>query len=457
MKFHILKKGDCGHWHICHSGGNPLLFDNPALATETAKRLTQDIGKPHRIQALQAQDDTAWHDRERNRFKNGDYETPPWDNRFVMMISLGNERFPHMSKKQSGKIAYTQNADKGARDLQTNMSVGRYLKKYHGWQLRPEIIADLSALCGETGFEIVTQTKDIVAAYIDGPRSCMSGNADSFQSNPHHPCEVYGGASDLALAILRRDGEITARAIVWPARGIYSTIYGDSSRLRAELHERNYGNHDNMSGARLNKISCGDDGHVCAYLDGERRIAIHADYLEIGGSDAIADSVEGTLSSGETCCNCDCSIDEDCAMTTDDGEVYCEECYYEIYSHCENCEDTHYSDDMIWIESAQTNVCPYCADAHYPSCDNCNERSPSDDMLKTRDGEDLCSDCFCESHTTCESCYEAVPNDEVKATPNGDYHCEECYKPPTDDDSKPKPSPNGSPTINDPRQKELNL
>jgi len=112
---------------------------------------------------------------------------------------------------------------------------------------------------------------------------------------------------------------------------------------------------------------------------------------------------------------------------------------------------------MVWVESAQVNVCQSCADDTYPSCDNCNERSPSDDMLKTRDGEDLCSDCFCDSHTTCESCYEAVPNDEVKATPDGDYHCEECYKPPTDDDSKPKPSPNGSPTINDPRQTELNL
>lgn len=472
MKFNILVKSDCGHWHIVKTtvSNVPMAFDNPALANETAKRLTQDTGKPHRIQAIK-QDDNAWKVRENDRFIAGEYETPPWDDRFISLIKVGNDRFPHMSKKHDGKIAFTQNANKGQNDIQTTMSIGRYLQKYHWYQLHSTIIADLSALCGETGFSILTETDDIVSAFENGPRSCMKEPGDFFHgTNGIHPTSVYGhgkyGNSDLGLAILRRDGEITARCVVWPEKMLYNTIYGDRTRMLTEmanvLPKMQTGS---MVGAKLNRIPV-DDTYVCAYLDGESGVNVMKDYLEItcGGEYTAEQHLAGTLSeSGCECTGCGGNVQEDEQYHTEySGDVYCETCYYETFGRCENCEGEHYSEDLIWIDSASVCVCDDCA-AEYPLCDDCGERHSESETFTTRDGDTYCQDCINNDHTVCDSCCEYVPTDEIKETDdNNANHCADCYVAPDDDDDddandKPKPSTDGSPTITDPSQQELSL
>lgn len=449
--FNVLRKSDCGHWHVVE-GFKP--FNNPALANETAKALTRDTGDAHRIQAIILADN-AWKVREQNRIAAGHYTMPPWCQQAINIISHGNERFPHLSEKVGGKIAYTESVEKGQRDIQTPLSVVRYLTKYHKHNFSDKHMADLSALCGSTTLELITDTDDIVAAYLSGPSSCMSKPTDYYSNTHIHPTSVYGGASDLALMVMRRDGDITARCIVWPAKKRYTTIYGDVTRMKAEFEsEGGWSGGGSMSGAKLNKIAV-NDTYVCAFLDGEQSIDVMADHLMIGGSEYEAVNHEsGTLTAGEQCCNCGTSYDPEESYTTEQGDSYCGDCYHELYSYCENCDETVSIDDMVYIENAETHVCSYCADTEYPSCDQCHDRSKADDIHTTANGETVCLGClesgdFAECHT----CGDIHPADDITYTDDGAY-CDDCKPEETDDDDA---TPTTSLTVQQPNQMELNI
>jgi hypothetical protein len=94
-----------------------------------------------------------------------------------------------------------------------------------------------------------------------------------------HPVSVYA-AGDLHLAYLeQQDGEITARALVWPERRKVGRTYGDTTTLLTKLLELGYEkpeNYDAIKGARLLKIPY-RQGYIMPFLD-----ACGCDYSDAG-------------------------------------------------------------------------------------------------------------------------------------------------------------------------------
>lgn len=176
----------------------------------------------------------GWEEREAYRFENGSYLHPVWANEAFW----GNrsrelvEHYAHRSVEDSNLIAFTENADKGARDIQTRMKAGRYLKKFF-----PDLPAKKIAFMAEWAqrgqrppvdfgvldLKFASTSKEIEDVYEHGPNSCMSGD---------EAVRVYG-AGDLAVAYLEprhRDPDselsaITARALVWPERKAMGRVY----------------------------------------------------------------------------------------------------------------------------------------------------------------------------------------------------------------------------------------
>lgn len=45
---------------------------------------------------------------------------------------------------------------------------------------------------------------------------------------------------------------------------------------------------------------------------------------------------------------------------TENGDGYCEDCYYEIFNHCDGCECEYSRDDLHWSESSEMYYCDQC-------------------------------------------------------------------------------------------------
>jgi len=62
------------------------------------------------------------------------------------------------------------------------------------------------------------------------------------------------------------------------------------------------------------------------------------------------------------CADCSCNLERDSAYTfySENGESFCEDCYYETYGNCDNCGDECHRDYMIYRESREEHYCENC-------------------------------------------------------------------------------------------------
>ena len=76
-------------------------------------------------------------------------------------------------------------------------------------------------------------------------------------------------------------------------------------------------------------------------------------------NDGTTTEVEEKVETFE-CFNCQNDFDEDDSLSNDDGDLYCYDCYYEVYGHCSEC-DTEVSHDYIqWSERNEEYYCEDC-------------------------------------------------------------------------------------------------
>lgn len=195
--------------------------------------------------------------REQAHFDSRRYLPPPWADE-PWARDFHYRHFPHLSLKAPGEIAYTKSADEGARDIQRRMKAGKYLQRYFSAVLTPPQIAEWAARARHaatsqspssalpsvrlptTGLEIIASADELVSIYKSGPPSCMSFPTDAYQGSTH-PARAYAEPSDIRVAIYRRDGRITARKLICPAKRIFqSGGYGDTQTLAAELMRAGY-------------------------------------------------------------------------------------------------------------------------------------------------------------------------------------------------------------------------
>lgn len=301
---------------------------------------------PIKVQVRPIKDD-AWHMRETERFTDGTYKALPWS---LPARDATAFHFPHISTEDGAKIAYTQDSDKGMRDIQTRIKPGRYLAQFYGDVYDTPTIARMAAEFDRdygdgVKLQFANTEDEIENVYVHGPHSCMAYRPEHFNSSIH-PCRIYA-AGDLAVAYIERNGSITARCLVWPEKKLAGRLYGDEVRLHDLLEEAGYtGFHgDNLEGARMLRIKEGR-GFVMPYIDGSQSAGDDGEYLILGGHGIYAGNQYGTSVTTICCTSCDESVDEDDASTDNDGNSFCSHCYNERYSYCERYNEECLNRDM---------------------------------------------------------------------------------------------------------------
>lgn len=353
--------------------GKPLEYATGPEAAEAAKTLSTSKGV--KVQPRRASND-AWKLREAARFDNGTYTPLPWANEDWFLQGNVTDHFAHLSTEGKAMVAYTADADKGVADLQTRVKAGKYLQQFYGHVLDAPTIARLATEFAEmfesNELQFAEDADEIEHVYVNGPRSCMSYDPDSY-SGPEHPTRVYA-SGDLAVAYIERDGEITARAVVWPSEKIHARIYGDEVRLGNLLEKAGY-IEGTLRGAKLRRIPY-KGRFVVPYVDCCHRAEDDGTHLIIGRGDIGLRRTCGLSDMLMRCCHCDDGMREDNSYyCDDDGEHYCGDCASSQLTYCdrtdrrvltENCTQVHirnYRGNIVerpWSQRAVENDAFQC-------------------------------------------------------------------------------------------------
>lgn len=272
----------------------------------------------------------TWQEREQAFFDTNTYQRPPWYAEPFWIEPAGH--YAHISLDDPTKIAFTENADKGERDIQTRMKPGKYLTKFFP-DLTPKQVAFYAEWfvkgtkpapnLGEVQFASTEEA--IRHVYDEGPHSCMK--------HSHSGVEVYA-AGDLSVAYIedlnRPEGKtVIARALCWPEKKVYGRVYptpnenwmtdgwtsrdeAESVRFGLEQKLRGMGfNRGDFEGARLLRKDDGFGGLIGPYLDGDHHYLIdRGTHLEITDDEDSADydacCTDGTLDrNSRTTWSCD--------------------------------------------------------------------------------------------------------------------------------------------------------
>lgn len=357
-----------------------------------------------------------WKARESARFETGFYEATPFKGEsWFDEVHARLNHFLHVSRTDKTRVSFTESEEKGIADRQTApMNIGRYFTRFAAeYGLTPERIASLSVQYSkvhggaELAFKLAMTPDEIEAVYTMGepnvydqhsPTSCMSYAARRFSSSIH-PTRVYG-AGDLGVAYLLKGDRCTARALVWPAKKIYSRIYGDEERLAALLREAGYSDSSNLAGARLLKIQHRGQ-YVMPYIDGE------ADQVKHSACGKFFELVthRGAFSAGNTN-----GLAGECSDYDDDDEDSC---------HCERCNRTVDADYTFYLEDISETWCERCYNAHAMTCESCQQTVRSDGAVRLASGDWICESCSGNTFV-CGDDGEHYPDDENSGLENAE-------------------------------------
>lgn len=253
MKYVIARKGYDRPDFMAYG----ILFDT---AAEAQRHIDTKMYRDPRYEVRPA----TWRDRE--HMLQAYRSLPPWD------LGVIPDHYAHVSKDDPSMIAFTASPEHGEADRQTRMKPGRYVMRFYpaltkrqvafyaewwakGEKPRPEPEGELL---------FASTSEEIVQVYANGPASCMHGSKS---------VRVYG-AGDLAIAHIQKDGEITARCLCWPDKGVFGRVYPSYGtnegrdlycRLREDKgwkHTEEHGD-EIFNGARILRISKGHPEDKC--------------------------------------------------------------------------------------------------------------------------------------------------------------------------------------------------
>lgn len=413
-KFQILRMETLGTPPVM-KGAVPWTFDDPQDAAEMAKAWSKAAGEKACVKPVL---DEAWRRREEDRYKSGDYRYLPWELkgenwwRSDAAYAIRKDHYAHASLEKPGFIAYTKSVEDGAKDKQSLLRPGAYLNRYFAQVLadygvnEKKLVDEFMAMYGPIDVKFAETADDIVQVYNHGPQTCI--HKDKFWPKNIHPASIYA-AGDLQVAYIgNKDGKVSARTIVWPAKKIHSRVYGDIARLTQGLQRLGY-KWGAPIGARLKRIQLGevhmDRGELpqgcflVPYLDkknqqggGHLSVKDMGDHLIIcpegepgthhaGGPDGY--SGHYTPKEGEKpklfCARCE----EECEpgdtyliCTNPDGgdmENWCRPCADEYAFHCAYSGNFFPQDDIEHVEVDGEFWAKYYAEMYAKTCEMTGE------------------------------------------------------------------------------------
>ncbi len=346
--------------HIAALGGPTRFQAGPGAATQIIRLA------PRRA---------SWREREAARANQGVYQAPVWQREtfWARRAPALLDHFAHVAIDDPRMIAFTEDDAKGEADRQTRIKPGRYLKRYFSNVLDDKRIAYLAEWFAggarppvnvSGGLELARTSDEIVDVYASDVESCMA----------YEKCVRVYGAGDLAVAVWRdAEGEVAARCLCWPTRGVYGRVYPDvdecdfacaliqTMEARGWVHERV---HDQgFGGARILMIRNASDDYVMPYLDLGYGVDDHGDVWRMArDGEFTSEDTDGVLRVDQPTWNCDrCGDgfhDGDDSHTIfrrvrasapdDDGE-YCTHCRDRHTFYCHGSE-TDFDDNVPSIQ-----------------------------------------------------------------------------------------------------------
>ena len=327
----------------------------------------------------------------------------------------------HKSISKPGMIAFYESVAKAEAQRETITKVGRFLTRF-----RPELSQDdirklaeqYQAEQGQNVLTFATTEDEIEEVYVNGPNSCMAGNARKFKSSMH-PARVYA-AGDLAIAHIGTD----SRVLCWPEKKVYGWIYGDTESrrdtLKNVLKDIGYSYEPyKFCGAKLLLVE-DEDSYVMPYLDNSLEVEERNGYFIIVENGITADSTNGLLSTKE------CSVCSNSIASSDDYVDMCRSCYDE-HSYCDRCEELTHCDDTTYLKGPDLTLCSHCLSADYTRCGSCEQYVEDKDAHEVISGtnrtENYCSDCVSDHAIPCATCDEYVLKDNALLTDCGESFC----------------------------------
>lgn len=291
--------------------------------------------------------------------------------------------WPHVSEGDRSKIAYTQNEDKGRRDIQTVTSVGKYLRR-HFPALTDHEIRDLSARYGSADtYKLVHTTAEMIYHLHRGPGSCMVWGENRavhcHDGVSRHPYEAYDpkygwhmavricgdDTVGRALCMTKPDGtKYFVRTYARPANGTNGYSQADNG-MENWLSDQGYSKHTSWDDGERMAYHGAGDYFLAPYLDGsDKRVRVSNGCIVIDSDDGdyICDQTGGV----PTYVDEDCFDCEDCGDSTRDDDGYwvgynddthvCESCYENDYVYGYGRRGRQYSfpsNDAVYVDSQQ--------------------------------------------------------------------------------------------------------
>ena len=363
--------------------------------------------------------------------------------------------FPHQAETDRNRIAYTQNEEKGKRDLQTVTTLGKYLTR-HFPHVADHEIRNTVASYSVGGCKLLHTTAEMIQALMSGPNSCMTNNWRGSDLNDH-PYKVYDPRLGWGLAVRVEDGEVIGRALVYEHGDIKQFVRtylrpSDSSaysqaddQLNAWLRDQGYMHASDWEGCymRYYRSSSRSDAPLAPYLDGgvkdvkvverdgEKLLLVDCDgEWHFESQDGRCTDNEGA----DTCNDCGDRIDDGDGywVGADEDEIVCQHCcdhnyYYgygrrgrQYYIHESNIVSVgDYTYDDAYLGDNDI-VCLH--DGEYAHSDNAVYVESESEYYEA-DDEAVCYDDYNSQYELRDNCVEL--NDGSMCHQDDAWQCEE--------------------------------
>lgn len=304
--------------------------------------------------------------------------------------------------------------------------VSKYYHQTMKLKCPPEFLTELGNMARSHSSEAITYQFEFVDD-IDWDDGDYGDGGSCWWSQYAAARSTLTGNGGGAIRFYDADGDGIGRAWIVPYEGFYFLFNGygftgDSTLIIARVMSQ-------YLGVTYKKVSLSNYGtaYNTLYIN-------NATGYAIGTSEQIefveAHDFEFEIECEETCYNCGDCIDGD-GYTGADENVYCESCYNDNFSHCDDCGETHWHDDITHVEN-HGYYCDDCRDHKFIGCSECGDYRVPDEMTCA---DEECEHCYCKSCRSlaldfCTACQQWRMKDEFvdSLITVGKRICEGCRK-----------------------------
>lgn len=268
--------------------------------------------------------------------------------------------------------------------------VAKFYYKEHGIKCPASFIAELGNIARAHTEDNLSYDIEFVNEF-NWNAGDFGDNGSCFWGSNARAREVMANENSLAVRFYDGNGNGNGIARAWVAPigdGLYIVFngYGFTTSPTMTI-ARVVALHLNTAYKKIDLLNHGHDSGLIYINSGNGFI--------IGDTDKIDRYREYDLQWGveNVCYNCGDEIHGD-GHHDPDGDLYCDDCFYDTFDYCERCNEVHYREDMYYPHDEI--LCEDCFDHHYTICDDCGDYVLHTDATAVDDGV-YCENCTPES------------------------------------------------------------